>query len=77
MTNTEKAFTPHELKKFVHICDTIRTCTTEQAALILNEILMWHPMCCYNPNTRSLDSVESVFKVNGLSIQLNLAKDEE
>ncbi len=72
----EAAFTPYQLKEFVHICNVIDTCTIHQAALLLNEILMCHSICCYNPNTRSLDNVEAVFKVNGDSIQLNLEKDE-
>ena len=59
------------MKEFVRTCRLIAKCDIEMAANIINEVLMFHPIVCWNSETKSLDGVESV-RINEGSIQLNL-----
>ncbi len=68
------SFTPAQLKVFKDTCNFINECTTEQAAVIIIEILMAHGIVAFNPNHKCLREVESVC-VNG-AIQLNLQEWE-
>jgi hypothetical protein len=68
---TEQKFTQKEMDTFVYLCEAIRTCALPQAALLLNEIIISHPICCSNQEV--LQGIEVV----GQSIQLILGKCSE
>lgn len=65
------ALTETELREFRDMCFYIYKSRIELAALIVNEVLMVHPILVFNPGSRSLDKVESVCTNVG-AIQLNL-----
>ncbi len=73
---TAVVLSPEDFKLLKQVSRFLEDCTVEQAAIIVNEVLMLHPMMAWNPVTKLMIDIESV-NVNGQVIQLNIEEYEE
>lgn len=68
-------FTKEDLITFKAACELIARCDINQAGAFVNEVLMIHPMLAWNPTTKHLDSIDSIY-ISGDAIQLNIEEYE-